>query len=81
MVFVVEAGISLMVESWNNLLVIFSGVVMLDLYRRNNAMGPSGIYRCDIPTVLVNDDNDRSVGETVYVGLYLPSGGIHQRQS
>ena len=53
----------------------------VDLYRRNNAMGPSGIYRCDIPTDAVHDDNDLSVGETVYVGLYLPSGGIRQRQS
>ena len=46
------------------------------LRRRNNPMGPSGIYRCDIPTVPVHDDNDLSVRETVYVGLYLPSGGI-----
>ena len=43
--------------------------------RRNNPMGPSGVYRCDIPTVAVHDDNDLSVRETVYVGLYLPSGG------
>ena len=53
----------------------------VDLRRRNNALSPSGIYRCDIPTDAVNDDNDRSVRETVYVGLYLPSGGIRQRQS
>ena len=53
----------------------------VDLYRRNNAMGPSGIYHCDIATDAVHDDSDRSVGETVYVGLYLPSGGIRQRQS
>ena len=46
------------------------------LRRRNNAMGPSGIYRCTIPTVPVHDDNDLSVRDTVYVGLYPPSGGI-----
>ena len=45
------------------------------LNRRNNAMGPSGIYRCEVPTVAVHDDTDITVGETVYVGLYLPSGG------
>ena len=42
------------------------------LRRRNDATSPSGIYRCDIETVAVHDD-DR---ETVYVGLYLPSEGI-----
>ena len=42
--------------------------------RRNNAMGPSGIYRCDIPTVPVHDDSDLSVRETVYVGLYASGG-------
>ena len=44
------------------------------LRRRNNAMGPSGIYRCDIATVAVHDDNDLSVRETVYVGLYEYEG-------
>ena len=47
------------------------------LRRRNNAMEPSGIYRCDIPTVAVHD---LSVTETVYVGLYSPSGGIYIKQ-
>ena len=46
------------------------------LRRRNNAMGPSGIYRCNIATDAVHDDNDLSVRETVYVGLYPPSEGI-----
>ena len=41
-----------------------------DLRRRNNALSPSGIYRCEIPT----DDGDL-VRETVYVGIY-GSGGI-----
>ena len=40
-------------------------------------MSPSGIYRCDIETVAVNDDDaDIITGETVYVGLYLPSEGL-----
>ena len=52
------------------------GAQRVNLRRRNNAMEPSGIYRCDIATVAVYDDNDISVRETVYVGLYLPSGGI-----
>ena len=53
------------------------GAQQVALRRRNNAMEPSGIYRCDVPTVTVHDDTDLSVRETVYVGLYLPSGGIH----
>ena len=44
------------------------------LHRRHNAMGPSGIYHCDIATVAAHDDNDISVGDTVYVGLYASGG-------
>ena len=36
---------------------------------RNSATSPSGIYCCRIATVAVHDD-DSSVGETVYVGIY-----------
>ena len=43
--------------------------------RTNGATGPTGIYRCDIPTVAVHHPTDISVGETVYVGLYPASGG------
>ena len=43
--------------------------------RRNSATSPVGIYRCDIPTNAVHDDNDDSVRATVYVGLYTASGG------
>ena len=50
------------------------GAQRVALRRRNNAMGPSGIYRCDIPTVAVHDDVDTSFGETVYVGLYSSGG-------
>ena len=45
------------------------------ILRRNNAISPSGIYRCDIETNSVNDDVDTITGETVYVGLYLPNEG------
>ena len=44
------------------------------LRRRNNADMPSGIYRCDIPTNAVHDDDDNSVRESVYVGLYATGG-------
>ena len=47
------------------------------LRRRNNADMPSGIYRCDIPTNAVHDDNDISVRESVYVGLYATGGNCH----
>ena len=50
------------------------GNMRVNLRRRNNAMSPSGIYRCDIPTAA---DSDLLVRETIYVGLYV-SGGISQ---
>ena len=43
--------------------------------RRTTATGPTGIYRCRIATNEVHSDTDQSVGETVYVGLYLADGG------
>ena len=46
----------------------------VDLRHRNNADMPSGLYRCDIPTDAVHDDNDISVRESVYVGLYASGG-------
>ena len=45
------------------------------IIRRTTATGPTGIYRCDIPTDAVHSDSDISVGETVYVGLYPTDGG------
>ena len=38
--------------------------------------GPTGIYRCDIPTNAVHDYGDAyiSVRDTVYVGLYVSGG-------
>ena len=53
----------------------FRGAQRVDLRRRNNADMPSGIYRCDIATNAVHDDDDISVRESVYVGLYA-SGGM-----
>ena len=49
----------------------------IDLLRRNNAMSPSAIYRCNMPTLAVHDDNDISVRETVYVGLYASGGNAY----
>ena len=51
------------------------GAQRVDLRRRNNADMPSGIYRCYITTEAVHDNNDITVRESVYVGLYA-SGGI-----
>ena len=46
------------------------------ILHRNDAVSPSGIYRCDIETIAVHDNDINTVTEeTVYVGLYLPSGG------
>ena len=48
----------------------------VDIRHRNYADSPSGIYRCDIPTNAVHDENDISVRETVYVGLYATGGNV-----
>ena len=45
----------------------------VDLRHRNNANGPTGIYRCDIETEAVHDNDMR---ETVYVGLYTSDSGM-----
>ena len=45
------------------------------IIRRTTDTGPTGIYRCRIATVAVHSDTDKSVGETVYVGLYTADGG------
>ena len=50
---------------------------VVHIRRRNLAIiVPSGIYRCFIGTNAVHDNNDPSVGEAVYVGLYHNGGGI-----
>ena len=51
------------------------GSQRVDIRRKNNADMPSGIYRCDVATEVVHNDDDPSVRESVYVGLYA-SGGI-----
>ena len=45
--------------------------------RRGNssATSPVGIYRCDIPTVAIHDDDDISVRDTVCVGFYTTHEG------
>ena len=53
------------------------GAQRVDLARRNSAVSPSGIYRCEIPTNAVNDEDDGSVREMVYVGIY-GSGGSYR---
>ena len=59
----------------------FSGTIYLGraaqiaTIRRTTATGPTGIYRCDIPTNAVHHPTDQSVGETLYVGLYLADEG------
>ena len=64
-------------------LTFFSGVMnerrgaqRVDL-RQTSATGPTGIYRCDIPTRAVHYVTDTSVRDTVYVGLYIGSRGKH----
>ena len=58
----------------------FSGPIYLGraakraVIRRTSGTGPTGIYRCDIPTIVVHDF-ENSLRETVYVGLYV-SGGM-----
>ena len=47
----------------------------VDIRRTNNANEPTGIYRCDIPTVAVHNDTDIFVRTSVYVGLYTSTGG------
>ena len=41
-----------------------------------SAASRSGIYRCDIPTLSVHDDDDISVRDHVYVGVYAANQGI-----
>ena len=47
---------------------------VVSIRRTSGATRPTGIYRCDIPTIAVHDDTDISVRETVYVGLYPADG-------
>ena len=53
----------------------FHTYLRTDIRHRNNAVMPSGIYRCNIPTIAFHHPTDNSLREIVYVGLYA-SGGI-----
>ena len=64
-----SGGVSLAFSSGSDDIYQHRGSQRIDLRRRNNALSPSGIYHCEIPT----DDGDL-VRETVYVGIY-GSGG------
>ena len=55
----------------NSVPIALGHAAQLAIIRRTTATGPTGIYRCRIATNEVHSDTDRSVGETVYVGLYL----------
>ena len=46
------------------------------IIRRTTATGPTGIYRCGIPTNAVHDDSDLSVRDSVYVGQYITGGKL-----
>ena len=41
---------------------------MVRLNRRNNATSPTGVYRCEIPDA-------SGTNQTLYVGIYVESGG------
>ena len=58
-----------------SVLIGYGRAAQIAAIRRTTATGPTGIYRCDIPTIAVHHDTDISVGETVYVGLYPANGG------
>ena len=47
----------------------------VDLRRRNSATSPVGIYRCEIATIAVHNDDDSVRDVPVYIGLYTASGG------
>ena len=51
------------------------GNQIVELRRRNNANGPTGIYHCDIETVAAVNGN--GIRETVYMGLYNSDEGKH----
>ena len=65
----------------NGTVLPFSGTIYLGrtdqiavIRRTTDGTGPTGIYRCRIATIAVNNDTDESVGETLYVGLYPTDG-------
>ena len=65
-----------LVHNWDGDIDIyeFDKPMRVDLRRRNSATSPTGIYRCEIPTIVVHDATDTSVRASVYVGLYTSEG-------
>ena len=59
----------------NGLIFESRGDQRVNLFRRSGGNSPVGIYRCFIATKVVHSDDDISVRDTVYVGLYTASGG------
>ena len=55
----------------------FGRTAQVAVIRRTNATGPTGIYRCDIPTNAVHDRDGNRVRDTVYVGLYTAGRGTN----
>ena len=53
----------------------FESVMRHYLRCRNSATSPTGIYRCEIPTIASHDEND-TARATVYVGLYTSEGNF-----
>ena len=43
--------------------------------RRTSGSSPSGLYCCDIATTAIHDENDISIRDTLYIGLYHNGGG------
>ena len=76
MVLIVETDISLMeLDCTYEYTFEVRGTQRVEIGRNSGANSLTGIYRCDIPTNDVHDD-DISVRDTVYVGLYTASGGM-----
>ena len=48
------------------------GKQRVNLLRRNYAMSPSGIYRCDIPTNALRTET--TARDSIYVGLFASGG-------
>ena len=47
----------------------------VDLHRTSETTSPTGVYRCDIPTLAINDATDISIRASIYVGLYPSEEG------
>ena len=60
----------------NGDIYVFKKPQRVEIRRANSATSPTGIYRCEIPTIEVHDDTYISVRATVYVGLYTSEGKI-----